>query len=85
MLKRQFHVSLGKDEGQDEILIFIIKSSSEIVALLNFIFNLNLLKGKFPRQAAVMPVFKKNYGASVINYRPVAIYIISPTFYSNLF
>jgi hypothetical protein len=48
MLKRQFQVLLDKNDGQDEILVFVIKSSSEIVALLNYIFNLSLLKGKFP-------------------------------------
>jgi hypothetical protein len=48
MLKRQFEVSVGKDVGSDKILNFIIKSSSEIIAVLNCIFNLSLLKGKFP-------------------------------------
>jgi hypothetical protein len=54
----------------------VIYGSEVFVPVLKFILNLSLSQQKFPtlwKQAAVVPVFKKDNCASVSNYRPIPI------------
>jgi hypothetical protein len=71
------HLRSTKPVGPDEIPNFIIKGCSDIfIHLLHLILNLNISTGKFPslwKQAAAVPIFKKDNRTLVVNYRPTSI------------
>jgi hypothetical protein len=72
----------SKSVGLDGIQGSVIKSYSEFfVPVLNYIFNRNLPQNTFPKQAAIVPVFKKLKTSTVGNYRSIALLNNFSTFF----
>ena len=67
----------SKSSGYDELSVHLIKQIIHyIVSPLTHIFNLSLSSGIFPdslKIARVIPIYKKDDPAQIINYRPISL------------